>query len=213
MVTALRWLFFAVIVRPVILIGFGLNVRHRERLPTEGPCVVIANHNSHLDTLVLMSLFGLRQLPRLRPVAAMDYFLRNRFLAWFSLNIIGIIGIDRDAQKKGIDPLAEPGAALERGDILILFPEGSRGEPEELVEFKKGVSYLVERHPEVAVIPCFMHGLGKSLPRGAVLPVPLFLDVFVGEPLWWRNDREAFMKELRSRVQTLAEEDRFPEWY
>ena len=58
-----------------------------------------------------------------------------------------------------------------------------------------------------------MHGLGKSLPKGTALPVPLFLDVFVGEPLHWQNDRDAFMNELRSRVQALAEEDRFPEWY
>lgn len=134
-------------------------------------------------------------------------------LAWFTLNIIGIIGIDRDARAKGADPLLAPGAALDRGEILLLFPEGSRGEPEELVEFKKGISYLAERYPEVPVIPCFMHGLGRSLPKGAALPVPLFLDVFVGEALFWVDNRDDYMKELRARVQALAEEDHFPEWY
>ena len=212
MTRTLRWVFFAIIVRPIIAIVFGLNVRHRERLPARGPCIIVANHNSHLDTMVLMSLFALRQLPRLRPVAAADYFLRSPLLGWFSTEVVGIIGIDREARRRGCDPLRAPSEALARGDILILFPEGSRGGPEKLAEFKKGVWYLAASHPEVPVIPCFMHGLGKSLPKGAALPVPLFLDVFVGEPLEWRDSRDDYMRELQARVRALAEEDRFPEW-
>ena len=145
MTNFLRKLFFLLIVRPLVLIILGLNVRHRERLPRRGPALIVANHNSHLDTMVLMSLFPLKSLRHIRPVAAMDYFQSSKLMAWFSLKIIGIIPMDREARSRGEDPLAGASDALHRRDILILFPEGTRGAPEELADFKKGVSHLVER--------------------------------------------------------------------
>ena len=84
-------LFFALIVRPILTIIFGLNVRHRERLVADGPALLVANHNSHLDALTLMCLFPLKMLHIIHPVAAQDYFFRNRLLKWFALEIIGVI--------------------------------------------------------------------------------------------------------------------------
>jgi 1-acyl-sn-glycerol-3-phosphate acyltransferase len=188
-------------------------VRHRERLPKAGPAMIVANHNSHLDTLVLMTLFPPRLLDRLRPAAAIDYFLKNRWLAWFALNIIGIIPVARKRDRKEDDPLEGCHRFLEQGGIVIFFPEGSRGEPEKLSAFRSGIYFLARRHPTATIVPVFLHGLGKALPRGDFLLVPFFIDVFVGEPLAIdRDDKDAFMAELDRRMQALAAEGQFPAW-
>jgi 1-acyl-sn-glycerol-3-phosphate acyltransferase len=208
----LRWLFFTLLARPLCYLIIGLNVRHAERLPARGPAVLVANHNSHLDTLVLMSLLPRHCLPALRPVAAADYFLRKRWLAWFALNIMGIIPIRRQPDGARDDPLAEAYAALERGEILILFPEGSRGEPEHLGQFKNGIARLARQMPQVPVIPIFTHGLGKTLPRGEWLLVPFFCDIFVGQALAWNGDRHAYMQQLDAAMRALAAEGQFAAW-
>lgn len=208
---ALRFLFFLLIVRPIVLIILGLNVRRGHLLPETGPAIVVANHNSHLDALTLMTLFGMNRLPSVRPVAAADYFLRNRVLAWFSTEIIGIIPMQRTREAKS-HPFAGIAQALEADQILILFPEGSRGEPEELAEFKAGVSLVARRHPTVPFVPVFLHGLGKALPRGEGILVPFFCDVFVGDAMTWTGDRDSFMQELDDRMRRLAEEGHLPPW-
>ena len=81
-----RLLFHALLVRPFVWFVLGLNPRNRERLRCPGPAIIVANHNNHIDTLILMSLFPLRQLCRLRAAAADDYFFRNRALAWFAVS-------------------------------------------------------------------------------------------------------------------------------
>jgi 1-acyl-sn-glycerol-3-phosphate acyltransferase len=174
--------------------------------------VIAANHNSHLDTLVLMTLLPAPLLHKLRPLAAADYFLRNRLLAWFALRVMRILPVERGTRGAGGDPLAGAARALSAGEIVLLFPEGTRGDAERLSEFKSGVARLAERFPHVPVVPVFLHGLGKALPRGAFWPVPFFCDVFVGEPVPWTGERKAFVAALREAIEALAAEDRLPAW-
>ncbi|MDP8079620.1 lysophospholipid acyltransferase family protein [Phocoenobacter skyensis] len=197
-------LFFALIVKPVVLFLLGLNIQGKRSLPTKS-AVIAANHNSHLDTLVLMSLFPLSQIHLVRPVAAADYFLKNRYMAWFALNCIGIIPLERKSQQYD-QIFKDCHQALDNGDILILFPEGSRGEPEKIGTIKKGLYYLLEeRQHNVEVYPVILRGLGNALPRGEALFVPFNCDVIIGEPLPPQNSSEQFVTILFERYNQLAE--------
>ena len=208
----LRFLFFAVVVRAVILVALGLTVRHRERLPKEGPAVLAGNHNSNLDALAMMSLMPLRLLPKLRPVAAMDYFYSSGLRSWFADNIVGIIPVKRGSGKEGGNPLKLAEEALDRGEILVIFPEGTRGEPETLQAFKKGIGHLAHARPDVPVVPVFMHGLGKALPRGSMLLVPFNVIVSVGEPLYGTDTYAEFVSKLERAMGALAVEEKLPVW-
>ena len=174
--------------------------------------MLVANHNSHLDAVALISLFPLRMLPKLRPVAAQDYFFRNPFLKWFALRIMGIIPLDREVKTKRKHPLASINEALDRGEIVIVFPEGSRGDPEQLGDFKAGIAHIAKKNPKAPLIPIYMHGLGKVLPKGEALLVPFFLDVFIGEQIQWRDNKKAFMEELSDHMTALAKEGNFSPW-
>jgi len=204
----LRLLFFALVIRPLMIIVLGTNVRRQELLPENGPAIIAANHNSHLDVFALMNVLGLGRLRHVRPVAAADYFMTGPIRSWFATRIVGIIPIDRKniRREKGKHPLDPISDVIEAGGIVLLFPEGTRGEPEQLDEFQSGVAHLAKRHPGVPVTPVFMHGLGKALPKGEAILVPFFCDMFVGEPVESGLGKKEFMDALNQSMVDLADE-------
>lgn len=209
----IKILFFALFVKPIVFVILGLNIRGREKLPLKGPAIVAGNHNSHLDTLVLMSLYPLSEIHRIRPVAAADYFLKNRYLAWFSQTCIGIIPLDRSGGTSKEKLFSGCYKALNEDDILIIFPEGSRGNPEEIGKIKKGLYYLVQdfqasnasNKSTVQVTPVLMHGLGGALPRGEALFVPFNCDVIIGEPLELSQTSSQYVQQISERFEYLQQ--------
>lgn len=200
---SLRILFVVCIAYPVVLLWLSLHIRHRERLPFKGPAIVAANHNSHLDILTLLSLFPLLSISGVQPAAAADYFFKNAWLKWFSLHVIGIIPVTRGGTQPGSDPLEDCYRALDAGKILVIFPEGTRGEPEQMAELKSGIWHLAKRFPQAPVIPVFMHGLGKSMPKGALIPIPFFISVAIGKPLYGTKEKSLFMASLKESLNLL----------
>jgi 1-acyl-sn-glycerol-3-phosphate acyltransferase len=212
-----RLAFLHLVARPLAALFTGADVVGREHLPAAGPAIIAANHNSHVDTLLLLTIFPARLMGRLRPVAAADYFLRGPLIGWFSRTLIGIVPIARDGKGGGHaqgeggreegrreDVLAPARAALAAGDIVIIFPEGTRGAAtDELGPMKAGVARLAAAFPGAPVIPVWIEGAGRVLPKGGFLPAPMNCTVLVGEATHWAGDRDAFMEALRERLDDL----------
>ncbi|HZZ88542.1 MAG TPA: lysophospholipid acyltransferase family protein [Caulobacteraceae bacterium] len=198
-----RLAFLHLVARPLAAFFTGADVVGREHLPTAGPAIIAANHNSHVDTLLLLSIFPARLVGRLRPMAAADYFLRGPLIGWFSRTLIGIVPIVRTAGGRE-DVLAPAREALAAGDIVIVFPEGTRGDgDDEMGPLKSGVARLAAAFPEAPVIPIWIEGAGRVLPKGALLPAPMNCTVLAGEPVGWCGERTRFLETLRERLEAL----------
>jgi 1-acyl-sn-glycerol-3-phosphate acyltransferase len=198
-----RLVFLRLIARPLAHFLTGADVIGREHLPRSGPAIIAANHASHVDTLLLLTIFPPSTMARLRPVAAADYFLRGPLIGWFSRNLVGIVPIERHANGRE-DVLAPAREALAAGDIVIIFPEGTRGPgDDELGPMKAGVARLAAAFPGAQVTPVWIEGAGRVLPKGALLPAPMNCTVLAGAPLAWTGDRDSFLEALREALLEL----------
>jgi 1-acyl-sn-glycerol-3-phosphate acyltransferase len=198
-------LFFLLVVRPVLRLFIGLRVSGRENLPRlPQPFVLVANHSSHLDAVALMALFPLRDLWRIRPCAASDYFEKNKLVAFLSHTFIGILPIDRRNIRRENHPMKVMSDALEAGQCLILFPEGTRGSGEEIADFKPGIAHLATERPDVPIVPVHLSNFGRALPKGEFVPIPLFCEVRIGPARRLVGSREEMLTGSRDSIIQLG---------
>lgn len=196
--------FFGIFVKPFLTLFIGLRVRGLGNLPKDDPFLLVANHSSHLDTISLLGLFPLWRLHRIQPVAAADYFERNKVISLVSRTLFNILPIARRKIGAVNNPLDAMGAALTAGRSLILFPEGTRGSGE-MQSFRPGVAHLIESFPDVPVVPVYLVNMGRSLPKGQFIPVPLFCEVRIGQPQKITGSRREILAQLEAAVQRLKD--------
>ena len=130
--------------------------------------IFFANHTSHLDLLVILSVFPAAQRRRIRPVAAQDYWTRGPVRRYIALHVLHAILMDRRHPMKtraGFDAIA---AALDAGDSVLIFPEGSRHDREEPGEFRGGIHHLAEARPETAFVPVALAGFAGDVTMSAI---------------------------------------------
>ncbi len=173
---------YSILMRGFLRIIVGVKYINKEVIRKEKQFIIVSNHNSHLDTMALMSSLTFRQLSKTHPIAAGDYFGDSVTKSFITRLFTNAILIRRTKDGNSENPIDMMSRALSEGRSLILFPEGSRGEPEQMQEFKKGIGILLQKHPEIKYIPVYMRGMGKVLPKGEKLLVPFDSYVLFGEP-------------------------------
>jgi len=199
---SLRLLFHLAVLRPVLKLFFGVNVEGRENLSELDHYIIAANHNSHLDILLLFHMLPLRHLLRTRPVAARDYFARRKFLFGLIDYMFRPVWIMRG--DKSEDPLEKINKLLVSGHNIIIFPEGTRGQPGRLQQFKSGVGRLAEACPDIPTVPVFLAGSEKALPKESAVPLPIYHQVTIGPPRICRTGYRDFTDSLESAIRELA---------
>ncbi|WP_137177738.1 lysophospholipid acyltransferase family protein [Roseomonas sp. AR75] len=177
-----------------------LEVEGRENLPA-APFVLIGNHTSHLDALVLASILRGDVARRAHALAAGEVFFGSGAGAVLSAYAINAFPIWRGKTKRG-EMAALRTRLVEDGLVYILFPEGTRSRTGELGEFQPGLAMLLAG-TGVPVVPCFIEGAFEAWPATRKWPRPGKVRVRIGAPVSMEGDRAAAMAACRSAVVAL----------
>jgi 1-acyl-sn-glycerol-3-phosphate acyltransferase len=168
--------------------------------------IYFANHSSHLDTLALWAALPPSLRVITRPVAARDYWGHGGIRGFIAERGFRAVYIERDRSQVEGDPLQPLCDALESGDSLIIFPEGTRSQHSLPVPFKAGLYHLAQRFPAAELVAVYLDTLHRSMPKGSWLPVPLTCSVRFGRALHLEpgEDKETFLQRAHAAVVELA---------
>ncbi|HEY1394334.1 MAG TPA: lysophospholipid acyltransferase family protein, partial [Methylibium sp.] len=141
---------------------------------------------------------------RTRPIAAKDYWTSSRLKQWLTREVFNAVYVDRQ-RKDDQDPLEPLLEALDKGDSLVIFPEGTRSNKGEPQAFKSGLYHLAAQFPGVQLIPAWIDNVQRVMPKGEVVPVPILCTVTFGAPLQLQpdEDKQAFLARAREAVIAL----------
>ena len=201
----------ALLLRGWMKIYHRLEIVGRNNLPESGSFILICNHTSHLDTLSLLTAIPLKKIHRTFPAAAADYFFSSLPRSAMSAILINALPFDRKV--KGSESLTVCSQLLANdGNILIIFPEGTRTKTGEMGRFRSGIGRLVVG-TDWPVIPCYLAGGMKSWPKARILPRPHKLRLTIGAPQTFSHLEKgaesvrAVCQNLEDRVAQLGGSD------
>jgi 1-acyl-sn-glycerol-3-phosphate acyltransferase len=175
--------------------------------PTEQRRIYFANHASHGDFVLLWTVLPPKLRARTRPVAAAEYWTASALRRFIGEDVFNAVLIEREAARDARKAINMMARALDDGDSLIIFPEGTRNTTEErLLPFKGGLYHLARAQPEVDLTPVWIENLNRVMPKGHFLPIPLICTVTFGEPLRLEagESKPAFLARARNVLLELA---------
>ena len=195
-------------IRAYLAFYHRLKVVGAENLPTAPPYILVANHTSHLDALVLAAPLPWRMRDRVFPIAAGDVFFETPMMSAFSAFFLNALPMWR--KKCGPHALQELRERLVSEEcVYVLFPEGARSRDGKMMQFKKGLGMLVAGSP-APVVPCCLSGCFEALPAERRWPRPRRICVTIGRPLDFasvpneRDGWEQLMRTVEDAVRALG---------
>lgn len=185
---------------------YRVRFEGREHIPATGPALLVANHVSYVDVILIAAL-----TPRLIRFAMYRNFYEWKPLNWFFRAIDVVPITNADAPREIMASLRELAKRLEQGELVMIFPEGGLTRTGEIGEFKRGFELIMALTPkelDAPVIPIYLGGLWGSIfsyEGGKLLwkwpkRLPYRVTVRVGEPLPKRSSA----REVEAAIRRLA---------
>ena len=184
----------------------GAQARWHGCPPMAEQRIYFANHQSHADLVMIWAALPAELRGITRPIAAKDYWTKSPFRKWITTAVFNAVYVDRarTGEQDPLEPLIE---ALEHGDSIVIFPEGTRGSTGEPQAFKAGLYNLALKFPGVVLVPAWINNVQRVMPKGEVVPVPILCSVTFGTPIRLEagEERRAFLTRAREAVVGLRD--------
>ncbi len=163
--------------------------------------IYFANHQSHLDWVLIWAALPQELRAVTRPIAARDYWTATPLKTWITTEVFHAVYVSR-TRSDDQDPLEPLVEALHNGDSLVIFPEGTRSTQGEPQAFKSGLFNLAQQFPDVTLVPAWIDNVQRVMPKGEVVPVPILCTVTFGTPLSLQpgEDKRSFLTRAREAV-------------
>ena len=194
-------LLYGVICRSVLRFFFHVKFYQRKQLRDKKQFIIIANHTSHMDTICLLSSMPENKIVKVKPVAAQDFFGKNKFRARLSNFFVNTLLISRkmsrDIKNESVDRILK---SLDEGYSLIFYPEGTRGTSDKLQELKKGIARILIARPHICYIPAHLTGMRQLFSLKNIF-IPSKASVTFGNPMTIHtSDRNDIMSEIEKSL-------------
>jgi 1-acyl-sn-glycerol-3-phosphate acyltransferase len=180
-----------------------LGIHHLAGL--EFPVIFVANHASHMDTPLLLRALPDKWRSHTVVMAAADYFYKSHLKALAVTLAVGTVPLER----RGVDKRSSDRMSWlirERWNILM-YPEGTRSRTGGLGRFRSGAAYLAIQH-QIPVVPIYLHGTYRAMPRGTRWPRPHPVEVHIGAPIRPEpgEDHRALTERMQAAVVRMRDE-------
>lgn len=192
--------------KPAVALYARPTVYGRDRIDgISTPVIFAANHHSHADTSIMLAVLPRALRRDLAVVAAADYFFPNALTSAASALFIGAIPMERHRiSKLSIENAL---AVIASGHNVLIYPEGGRSPDGWSQPHRPGAAFVAKR-ADVPVVPVYLQGSDKVLPRGRNWPVRADTSVSFGSPIDIapNENARAFAQRIEHAIAALAEE-------
>ncbi|WP_449277163.1 lysophospholipid acyltransferase family protein [Leucobacter sp. GX24907] len=175
------WIFKHLIIGPLLKTIYRPWVEGSENMPATGPVIIVGNHLSVVDSFFMPLMID----RRVYFLAKSDYFKGRGLTGWIVKNFmlaVGQLPIDRSGGKASEASLNTGLSVLEQGNVLGIYPEGTRSPDAKLYRGRTGVARLVLESGAL-VVPIVMIDTEKAMPIGAKLPKIRRIGTVIGKPI------------------------------